>query len=76
MEKTTLTQKQIAQTSGPVNETTPQAVGTATSFLHRRGFLTSQATHLAVVGLSLSVQTDLTEYLRKLAENIHSLILV
>ena len=54
MEKATLTQTQIAQTSEPVNETTPRAAGTAASFLRRRSFLTSLATHLAVVGLSLS----------------------
>ena len=74
MEKATLNQTQIAHTSEPANETTPRAAGTAASFLHRRSFLTSQATHLAVVGLSLSVQPDLTEYLRQVAENIHQLI--
>ena len=70
MEKATLTQTQIAQTSEPVSETAQLAAGAAASLLHRRGFLTSQATHLAVVCLSLSVQPDLIEYLRNLAENI------
>ena len=76
MEKATLNQTQIAQTSEPVNETTLPAAGTAASFLHRRRFLTSQAANLAVVGLALSVQPDLTEYLRQVAENMHSWFVV